>query len=136
MKEILESGATLDVSIADVRTGFRLFSKVVSEFKKNGVNIEIYFDPKKGFDVNKMLEDKGNRNFLFEGFLDVVTSESLLELILDCAKSAVYEKGGEKQRVTMATFENEENRADFFEVMKLILLKNIKPFFPKALTEF
>lgn len=136
MKEILKSGAILDVSIADVRTGFRLFSKVVSEFKKNGIDIEIYFDSKKGFDIKKMVDDKGNRNFLFSGLLDVVTSESLLELLLECAKSAVYEKDGEKQRITLSTFEDENNRADFFEVMKIILLRNIKPFFPEALTGF
>lgn len=136
MKNILKSGASLDVSIADIRTGFRLFSRVVAEFKKNGVDIEIYFTPKNGFDIKKMLEDKENRNFLVEGFLDVVTSEELLNLLLDCGKSAVYEKNGKQQRVTLATFEEEENRGDFFEVMKLILLKNIKPFFPEALTDF
>lgn len=136
MKNLLNSGASLDVSIADVRTGFRLFGKVVNEFKKNGVNIEVYYDPKKGIQIDKMLEDKNNRNFIFEGFLDVVTSEDILEILLECGKSAVYEKDGVQQKVTMAAFENENNRGDFFEVMKLILMTNIKPFFPQALTGF
>ena len=136
MKNILESGASLDVSIADVRTGFRLFSKVVSEFKKNGIDIEVYFDSKKGFDINKMMDDRGNRNFIIRGLLDVVTSESILDLLLDCAKSAIYEKNGVQQKVSLAVFEDEEARGDFFDVMKLILMTNIKPFFPKALTGF
>lgn len=136
MKNLLNSGASLDVSIADVRTGFRLFGTVVNQFKKNGVNIEVYYDPKKGIQIDKMLEDKDNRNFIFEGFLDVVTSEEVLEILLECGKSAVYEKDGVRQKVTMEAFESEDCRGDFFEVMKLILMANIKPFFPQALTGF
>lgn len=130
MKELLSSGATIEVSIAPIQVGFKLFQAVVQEFKKSGINFDFSSD-----DEVKSLKDvfAKNPDKFISGLLDVVTSDKVLALVMECGKSAVYTKNGVAQKVSFDSFENEECREDFFEAAKVIVEKNIRPFFPKAL---
>lgn len=129
MKEVLSSGATLEVSIAPIRTGYRLFQAVVREFKKEGMGFNVSMD-----DEIKSLKDLFGKNpqTFISGLLDVVSSDEVINIIMECGLSAVYTKNGKSQKVSMEAFEDEDNRGDFFEVLKIIAEKNLFPFFPKV----
>ena len=130
MKQLLKSGASLDVTVADIRTGYRLFTAIVQAFKLHG--IELVF--RKEFDLKKLLEE--NQSELINGFLDVVTSAQVYNILLECGQRAVYYRNGKAEKVTESLFEDVDIRADFFEVFKIIAIENLRPFFPQALSGY
>ena len=91
MKEVLSSGATLEVSIAPIRTGYKLFQAVVREFKKEGMGFNVSMD-----DEIKSLKDLFGKNpqTFISGLLDVVSSDEVINIIMECGLSAVYTKNG------------------------------------------
>lgn len=129
MKELLKSGATLDITISNIKNGYALFQAVVGEFKKNGVKLTFEKDDDL-LDFGKIFSR--DMSAFIDNLLNVVTSDSVVNLIFACAGSCIYEKNGVKQKITWELFEQEENRGDFFEVMFLIAKRNLAPFFPKA----
>lgn len=129
MKQQLSSGATIDISVADIRTGYALFCDVVRAFKQYGLDLSV---PEK-WSFQEII--RTNTKQVINGFLDVVTSQEVLDQLLVCGERAVYTKKGVSQKVTMEVFEKEENREDFFEVLYKIAMENLRPFLPKALTK-
>lgn len=129
-KEALKSGSFVHLSLAPVGQSFKLFQAVVQEFKKNGVELKIDMDTELSF---KDIFLKNTTGFI-NGFADIVTSDKVLECILICAEKCLYEKNGTKQKITMDLFEKEDARGDMFEVLFKIAQRNLKPFFPQALT--
>lgn len=132
MKKILKSGATIEVSIAPVKTGFRLFQAIVQEFKKDGLGSDFTEDDAI-LDLRSIFL-KNPQKFI-SGMLDVITSDKVIDLILECGASAVYTRDGVSMRVSMECFEDERAREDMFEVLQIIAQDNIAPFFPKARTK-
>ena len=131
MKQLLKSGASLEVTIADVQTGYRLFVAIVRAFKMHGIELTI----RKEFNLQQLLED--NRDEFINGFLDVITSENVHDIAFECAQRAVYySKDGKALKITEGIFDNIEYRADYFEILKIIVLENLRPFFPEALSAF
>ena len=131
MKQLLSSGASLDVTVADIKTGYRLFTAIVRAFKLHGIELTI----RKEFNLKQLLED--NQGELINGFLDIVTSEAVHDVLLECGQRAVYfAKDGKTAKVSDDLFENLDYRADYFEVLKVIAIENLRPFFPQALSGF
>lgn len=132
MKELLNSGAYVDITIAPVKLGYSLLQAVIREFKRDGIKFEISADD----DILNIggLFKKDPAKF-FDNLLNVVTSDNVVDVIFQCAKSCIYEKNGVKQKIDWELFDDENNRADFFEVMFIIAKKNLSPFFPKARTQ-
>ena len=131
MKQLLSSGASLDVTVADIKTGYRLFTAIVRAFKLHGIELTI----RKEFNLKQLLED--NQGELINGFLDIITSEAVHTVLLECGQRAVYfAKDGKTAKVSDDLFENLDYRADYFEVLKVIAIENLRPFFPQALSGF
>lgn len=129
MKEILKSGATVEVSVADFATGWKLFCAVVTAYKLHGISLK----PFETFNIGQMIKD--NLTGVLEGFTDILTSEYVLELLWQCGKAAIYTKNNASQKITPEVFENIDNREDFLEAMYCVAKENLKPFFPKALMQ-
>ena len=131
MKQLLKSGASLEVTVADIKTGYRLFTAIVRAFKMHGIELTI----RKEFDLKELLTD--NQGALINGLLDVITSETVHDVLFECGQRAVYfSKDGKQAKVSEDLFENVEYRADYFEVLKIIAIENLRPFFPEALSVF
>lgn len=128
MKQELSSGATVEVSVASFSTGWKLATAVIMAFKVHGIELKI------GEKINMESLLKDNLSNFVGGFLDIITSESVLGLLFDCGKSAIYTKNGVSQKISQDVFEPVENRADFLEAMYIVAKENLEPFFPKALT--
>lgn len=131
MKQLLKSGASLEVTVADIKTGYRLFTAIVRAFKMHGIELSL----RKEFSLKTLLED--NQSELINGFLDVITSENVHDVLFECGQRAIYfSKDGKQSKVSEDLFENIEYRADYFEVLKIIAIENLRPFFPEALSVF
>ena len=65
-----------------------------------------------------------------EALLNIISSETVLECIKDCCPKVLYDK----QRFSMDLFEKVENRKDFFAVMAIVGIENIRPFFAEPHT--
>ena len=128
MKEALESGATLEISVANVKLGWDLTVAVLRAFKSNGIDLELSL---KKLSIKDIIEKNADK--FLSGLLDVVCSEDVMNKILACGSTAIYTRNNVAQKVTMETFEDEESRSDMVEVLYRIALRNLKPFFPKAL---
>lgn len=130
-KEILKSGKALYVDLAPITSSWKLFQAVVMAFKKNGINLKVDLDTEINFrDI--FLKNAGE---CLNGLMDIVVSDTVIETVLDCAAKCLYEAGGVKHKITLDTFEKEDFRADFFEVMYKIAIRNLRPFFPQLPTE-
>ena len=130
MKEALSSGATLEISVASVKLGWDLTVAVLRAFKDEGIDLDV--DLKK-FSFRSLLENNADR--ILAGLLSVVCSEDVMNKILACGNTAIYTRNNVSQKVSMEVFEDEEARSDMVEVLYQIAMRNIKPFFPKALSK-
>lgn len=130
-KEILKSGKALYIDLAPITSSWKLFQAVVMAFKKNGINLKVDLDTEINFrDI--FLKNAGE---CLNGLMDIVVSDTVIETVLDCGAKCLYEAGGVKHKITLDTFEKEDFRADFFEVMYKIAIRNLRPFFPQLPTE-
>jgi len=68
---------------------------------------------------------------LFDGLIKAVGNKLFMDQLWVCASRCTY--SGNK--VTQATFEDELMRGYFLELMGAVLVQNVKPFFPKGLTQ-
>ena len=128
MKEALESGATLEISVANVKLGWDLTVAVLRAFKSNGVDIELNL---KKLSMKDIIEKNADK--FIAGLIDVVCSDDVMNKILACGNTAIYTRNNVSQKVSMEIFEDEEARTDMIDVLYRIAIRNIKPFFPKAL---
>ena len=131
MKEKLSSGAFVDVTIAPITLSYQLLQAVTKEFAK--AQFDISMENTESLSFGNLI--KNNMSNVIKGFSNVIASDEILKILMACAESSIYEKNGIKQKVSLSVFEEEENRADFFEVMKCIAIRNLKPFFHNLLTK-
>lgn len=127
-KEVLKSGNYLHLNLAPISLSIRLFQIVVQEFKKNGIDVKLDLDSEISFKDIFINNASGCLN----GLADMVTSDRVLDCLLECSEKCLYESRGTKQKISLDLFEKEANRADMFEVFFKIAQRNLKPFFPKA----
>ena len=114
MKYQLKSGAKLEINEASIGQCWGLYQSVCNSLKKDGLS----------------LPDLTNMSFLEiirenpVAILNLLSSDELLESILECAKQCLY-RG---QKIDLEIFE--KNKGDFFPVLQAIALENLRPFFP------
>jgi hypothetical protein len=130
-KEIFKSGNYLYVDLAPISSSWRLFQEVVKEFKKNGISLKV--DMETELNLKDLI--LSNMNGCLGGLMDIVTSDNVLSCIVECGSKCLYEVGGVKNNISLDCFEKESARADFFEVMYKIAIRNLRPFFPQVPTE-
>ena len=130
-KEKLQSGNTLSITLAPIKDSYKLFQAVVYEFKKNGIDLKLDRDSEINF--LKIFED--NVSACLSGLANIITSDMVLDVIMEMGQRCIYTANGVSQKVTMDVFEEEANRRDFFEVIMKIALRNLKPFFQSPLSK-
>lgn len=115
LKFQLKSGKKLELDIAPIDLGVNLYRSILIECKGTGLDITI---AEEDTILSVLMKNK-------EAVLNVLSSENVLEAVKDCCQKVVYDK----QRFSMELFNKVENRKDFFSVMMLVALENIRPFF-------
>ena len=130
-KETLSSGNYLTVNLAPVTEAFHLLQIIIYEFAKQGLDLKI--DRKT--EINFMEIFENNTKACLAGLAGIITSPNLLPTLQQMATRCIYEVNGVRQKIDNSTFEDENARSDFFEVYFKIAVRNIKPFFPKALSK-
>lgn len=115
LKFQLKSGKKLEIDIAPIDLGLNLYRQILIECKGAGLDLTI---AQEDTILTVLLKNK-------EAVLNVLSSEDVLEAVKDCCQKVVYDK----QRFSMELFEKLENRKDFFDVMLIVAMENIRPFF-------
>ena len=115
LKFQLKSGRKLELDIAPIDLCLNLYRSILIECKGAGLNLEIATEDTI---LSILLKNK-------EAVLNVLSSENVLEAVKDCCQKVVYDK----QRFSMELFDKIENRKDFFDVMLIVAMENIRPFF-------
>jgi len=115
LKFQLKSGRKLELDIAPIDLGLNLYRSILIECKGAGLDLTI---AEEDTILSVLMKNK-------EAVLNVLSSENVLEAVKDCCQKVVYDK----QRFSMELFNKVENRKDFFSVMMLVALENIRPFF-------
>jgi hypothetical protein len=107
LKKTLDSGAVLEVTMADFKTGHRLFKAVMEEIK----------------DVE--MSDGDNVIVVIKNVATGILSSDKVEAMLwECMGRAIYNN----QKVVPALFEDEQIREDYLVVAKEVLWFNLGPF--------
>jgi len=126
----LKSGNVLKFSVASFIDSIRLTNIIAKAFSQRGLNIKLDRDTELSF---QGLFEK-NPDAFIKGLMDVIFEEFVMDVVFKCAEKCIYVKKGVSMKVTAETFEDEEARKDFYEVMLKIAQENIKPFFGNLLT--
>ncbi|MEE0061548.1 MAG: hypothetical protein UE295_12030 [Acutalibacteraceae bacterium] len=126
----LKSGNVLKFGLPPIIDSIRLTNTVAKVFSNRGLEIKLDRDSELSFSA---LFDK-NPDAFIKGLADIIFEEYIMELVLKCAEKCLYVCNGVSQKITLDTFDNEKNRADFYEVMIKIAIENIRPFFGNLLT--
>lgn len=115
-KYILNSGKMVEMNLATTEQALSLYRAIIQECKGAGLDITI----KEDTTVQELLD----RNM--EAKLNVIGSEKVIDTIIECCDKVLYDK----QRFSMELFENEKNKQDFFPLLTLVAVENLRPFFP------
>lgn len=115
LKFQLKSGKKLEIDIAPIDLCVNLYRQILIECKGAGLDLTIATEDTI---LTVLMKNK-------EAVLNVLSSENVLESVKDCCQKVVYDK----QRFSMDLFEKVENRKDFFDVMLIVAMENIRPFF-------
>lgn len=117
-KYILKSGKLVELNLAPIEQALALYRAVIYECKGAGLDLTI----KEDTTVAELLD----RNM--EAKLNIMGSELVMEAVKDCCAKVLYDK----QRFDMGLFEEEKNKGDFFPLLILVAIENLRPFFPEA----
>lgn len=112
----LASGKVLEFNLAGIEQALELYRAVLSECKNAGLDLNIV-------DANSWL-DVITKNQ--EVILNIASSSTVMEEIKNCCAKVLYDK----KRFSMEIFEDEKARGDFFSIMAIVGIENIRPFFP------
>lgn len=114
-KYILRSGKKIEFNLSSIENALSLFRTFTSELSRSKLTL-----PTDELTFGELLEK--NQSIIF----NILSSEHVTECIKACCDKVLYDG----QRFSMDLFEDEENRQDFFGLMTLIGVENIRPFFP------
>lgn len=118
----LKSGAKVKYNLASIEQALKLYRALIYECKNAGLDITIT-DESTIADI--IMKNK-------EAILNIIGSENILECIKDCCDKVLYNG----QRFSMDLFEEEKARQDFFPLMVLVGVENVRPFFPELRTVY
>ncbi len=117
LKFQLKSGKMVELNLAPIDKALYLYRTIIHECKGAGLDITTV----DGESIAAVLTKN------IDALLSVIGSEYVLEAIKGCADKVIYDK----QRFNMEIFDRDERaRGDFFPLMTLIAVENIRPFFP------
>nr|DAT59093.1 MAG TPA: tail assembly chaperone protein [Caudoviricetes sp.]DAV00859.1 MAG TPA: tail assembly chaperone protein [Caudoviricetes sp.] len=117
LKFQLKSGKMVELNLAPMDNALYLYRTIIHECKGAGLDITAV----DGESIAAVLTKN------IDALLSVIGSEYVLEAIKGCADKVIYDK----QRFNMEIFDRDEKaRGDFFPLMTLIAVENIRPFFP------
>lgn len=122
LKFELKSGARVEYNLAGIQQALRLYRGIIAECKNAGLDITIA----EGTIVADIVMNNK------EAILNIIGSENILECIKDCCDKVLYNG----QRFSMELFEDEKARQDFFPLMVLVGVENVRPFFPELHTAY
>lgn len=125
MEKILDSGAKINITLADFEVCDRLLIAVSKELEGVGINLGMKsgsFADFMNMDINK--DDAINT--LKNALLRLVSSTLIRPILWECMERVTY--NGIK--VTPKTFENAKERGDYLIVAKEVLASNLLPFLP------
>lgn len=121
-KYILKSGKKVEFNLANIEKGLNLYRAFVLECKNANINLSLSQD--------ETISDIFSKNN--HVFFAIIGSEHIMECVKDCCDKVLYDG----QRFNMDLFEDEEARRDFFPLMTLVGVENIRPFFPSLDTVY
>lgn len=122
LKFQLKSGAKIEYNLAGIEQALKLYRALIAECKNAGIDITIAED---NTVADVIMKNK-------EAVLNIIGSENILDCIKDCCEKVLYNG----QRFSMELFEKEEARQDFFPLMVLVGVENVRPFFPNLHTVY
>lgn len=120
LKFQLKSGKKLELDIAPIEQGLNLYRAIIIECKN--ANLDLTVESNDTI-LSVLMKNK-------EAVLNILSSKEVLEAIQECCPKVVYDK----QRFNMELFNKIENRKDFFSVMMIVAMENIRPFFDEPHT--
>ena len=122
LKMQLRSGKIVDISLSNIDKALALYRAVINEAKKAKLDLTLANEDT----VASMLMKNS------EAILNILSSELVMECIKDCCDKVLYDK----QRFSMDIFEDVKSRGDFFGVMLLVAVENLRPFFTEISSVF
>lgn len=118
-KYILKSGKIVEFNYAPIDKAVMLYRTIVQECKGAGLDLSVKEEGTTAFDIIE-------RNV--EAKLNIISSQAVIEAVIDCCEKVLYNK----QRFSLELFEDVKNREDFFAVLVLVGVENLRPFFPNS----
>lgn len=112
----LASGKVLEFNLAGIEQALELYRAVLTECKNAGLDLNIV-------DANSWLDVISKNK---EVILNIASSSTVMEEIKNCCAKVIYDK----KKFNMEIFEDEKARGDFFSIMIIVGIENIRPFFP------
>lgn len=122
LKFQLKSGAKIEYNLAGIEQALGLYRALIAECKHAGVDITV-LEGEAVLDV--VMKNK-------EALLNIMGSELVMECIKNCCAKVLYNG----QKFSMDLFEEEKARQDFFPLMVLVGVENVRPFFPNLHTAY
>lgn len=122
LKYQLKSGKTVEFNLAGVEQALKLYRGLVYECKNAGLDITVTGE--ETF-LDLIMKNK-------EAILNIMGSENIIECIKDCCDKVIYNG----QKFSIDLFEDEKARQDFFPLMLLVGVENVRPFFPELHTVY
>lgn len=122
LKYQLQSGAKVEFNLGTIEQALGLYRALIAECKHVGIDITV-MEGETVLDV--VMKNK-------EALLNIMGSEPVMECIKDCCAKVLYNG----QKFSMDLFEDEKARQDFFPLMILVGVENVRPFFPNLHTAY
>ena len=117
LKFQLKSGKMVELNLAPMTECLALYRAIIHECKGAGLDITIANE--------ETIAEVLTKNI--DALLNVIGSEYVMEAIKGCMAKVLYDK----QRFNIDLFENDEKaRGDFFPLLTLVAVENLRPFFP------
>ena len=135
MKEFTtKSGVALVIECADIKDVRQLKISILNELKNSGIKLpegQTYNLKGMKGELGKGLIGSGIISNIFNIAVSLDTSEVVYQNVFKCLSRCRY--NGE--RITEATFNDVEARADYYEVFARCIIENLMPFLKSLLSE-
>lgn len=128
MKEFksAETGNTIIINCAPIKTVQRLKQVIFNEIKKSPIGIKLTGGETSIFE--KEIDFTGVIDFIKDTLIGIDTSEEFLEAIFDCLQYCTYKK---VYKIDEELFDREdvpEVRQDYYEIIFACVEENLRPF--------
>lgn len=131
MEKTLDSGAKLNITLADFEICDRLLMAVTKEMESVGINLGLKSGNLAEFFSLDMDKDAA-LNTLKNVIMRLASSALIRPILWECMERVTYNG----LKVNKKTFEGEKERGDWPIVAKEVLVSNLIPFFPGLSLKF